>query len=1726
MQGFLCAEWGFWFHPRMLCLQCLEVRDGTVCAVCGDELVVAERQHLEVFIQSKVTREVSARVEAWTRGGVVAAAAAAAMAESLVADQRRAQAVQEQRREERKRREAAAAEAARERAEAEAAAAVERERAEAHARAKREAAERKAAEERAEAERRAESEQRRRVPHPDPLPRAEEGEAEGDARQRARQRRRSRGRDPLPRARDGEGSSVELATDSAHPVAGALAALSELDQPDGPGFQTTAAENVGWFIGALLVLGGSIYGVREAWLAFGPVGRYLSVGGAAFAYHAAFVGLSALLYRRSRSAGRVLAGIGVALLPVAAVSFTHLLAANRSTGALAGVLFVAGAALALRFVARRFDLSPIPVWAAFLPPLAAMLPLGVLAEDSPARFVLALVGVAAYAAAGRFVAQKNTHDAALLFVLAGGAYAASALEVMAITTSELDDPTTLVWRTGGLTFGTWLGTWIVSFGAATVAAWTRGHLKERFERLASVSIVGGLGLASVAAISVVLTLLDRSATPDRVTLLIGAAACALAAVTTVRATALVPASHYLLLPLVTLAAAVAGRVLFPDGGDATYWALAAGVVVAAALVSFDSFFSSAKRWPLRATIVALMAACVVFAAAVAPPTFAWSIIALGALFAAAAHAAAFREHIVWHYVGALAAGVSIVAAANNANVAALAGPMAQLSFLPAALLTGLGAAYSVSALTPSPRHRHAFADLALVLLVCGLCAACTYLPAASSPWIMADAPRVLGSFTVVMVAAVLLVWRAFVDRSPVPSALGFAGFAGAAVFFAMPANPGDTTLVLGAMALAAALVAALFRAGGVTPLKGDGAIYFHLFRNPFTRPGRAAIADGAALVSLGLSAVAVLVNLMWFTTLREGDRDFAIDGGACVILTLVIAFGSRAFSAYGLRGSVATLWTAAGVIAIVAVTNRIGRPLPPHVVALNLSVIGTMLWAAGALLRRYGPALGRLLDNEADGFLYHWIPHVGALALAALLTYDAYAVGIGSWVRAASVTPPLFFWGPALLVVLVARTTGWRPLAFASPPLVILGAGVLIAQGHLVGPVLQSVNPPSGPWVFPDWLASVPQPWLTFLDDSAYLGARSAKELFGAVELGWSIAAIGGALLLLLGAEVAAVRERAGTFVFGRSKHYQLWLLELVSLALLVGLIAAFFTTSRSAALVALIAAIVGTIATRDFAGFVPLALLCLTHADAQARETVPPWTGIASAFVGWLVVAAAELRHRAQKRVPWAPMRVLVALSCWAGAIYAMATGGAPKPLLEGPGVAFASLLGAGNPSTLTLELFAAALFIGMLGSEAVARQAEREKQLSAAANWGRGAAAVAALLSLVLLLVWALSSGTLTRVWDSVAWSDGFFARGALALSVAVLLIHVSARFDQARAPAVAFGERIARDGALLATAALLFVQAVGRSPVLPDPMRTAMLGVLALAILAAVSVHAAWKERSARHLYVVQTAIVSAYGLVRTLAATSLRPEHDALFALCLGFLLLGATVLARRHGAPDVAKATRRFAALLPLMMLFVLPWQASFENALFAAGAGALYSALGWVEHSKIFGTFGAVCVNLGLFVVALWQGARGVEVYFAPFGLFVIALGHLFAKDLPHAGRNTLRFLGSILLYAPAAVQIVMQVGDAADPMYAYAFAGVCLLGIGLGMMLQIRAYLALGTLFLFTDVVAGLVRASQRSQRVGFFVLSATGLMILGGMVFFTVKKAEVLRVLEAFRRKLRTWD
>ncbi|RKH67036.1 hypothetical protein D7W81_14520, partial [Corallococcus aberystwythensis] len=262
-------------------------------------------------------------------------------------------------------------------------------------------------------------------------------------------------------------------------MGGGLEAVIALDEGDNP---PRLHEYIWWFLGAVLVLGGSLMGVREAWRALGGVPRQLIVTGALLGYHAAFIGLGTFLARRSRSAGRVLAAIGLALLPVVFIALSSLAALTPAVGIPIAFGVAAVSLLPLRAAGRLWHGTPATSLAvALFPSLLAGLPL-MGWDDAPwLRVLCAFAGVVALGAS--VWRARKTEAGAASFVGVGAAmYGALWLVVFSVASAPSGFDAL---EPGGPLFAG-LVLWAVALGAVVAVASSTEAVRVAYPRAAPV----------------------------------------------------------------------------------------------------------------------------------------------------------------------------------------------------------------------------------------------------------------------------------------------------------------------------------------------------------------------------------------------------------------------------------------------------------------------------------------------------------------------------------------------------------------------------------------------------------------------------------------------------------------------------------------------------------------------------------------------------------------------------------------------------------------------------------------------------------------------------------------------------------------------------------------------------------------------------------------------------------------------------------------------------------------------------------------------------------------------------------------------------------------------------------------------------------------------------------------------------------------------------------------
>jgi hypothetical protein len=1527
-------------------------------------------------------------------------------------------------------------------------------------------------------------------------------------------------------ARDGHGAVVGAGVE----------ALAALDDDDPAPHPTTTGEpreeskpfgalQVFWFIGTILVLAGSVMGVREAWRTLEGVWRPVVIAGAFFAYHVLFVGLARLLVRRSMVTGRVLAGISAGLLPVVFVAAAVSIGQQSSIGVPFAFLLLAASGFTLMLVGRIADRAATGTALAvgLLPSLLLELAIGSGGAAPSRRSAVVLVALVPLVITA--TRARLTVTASSLVALGAAAYGAVAVGILGLYGGP-GDPS-LSFDSGGIGQRALIA-WLAAWGA--IAWWTATGpaVTARLARIATVPLVLSLAvLVSTSAAALVVGLGQDAIGGGELGLALHVPLAVMvltAAVLSLEQRTRPGALHVAVLVALGMMI-LAGKTLFPDRAE--LWPSTCAVVPASFLL-LGAFVSDRRRRVIFATwgiVSGILTLLVVLAVEAGTRTSAddgrsWKTTALTALaLAVCAHLGARTTRPSLHLAGAFFAFVAMAAWLVPIAPPLPTGgdPWAHTLLFGCA---GLAAAYGVlalgyEALVRKDDDRRPLDDASLILATAAVWFGVVFAPRAFVE--ATEAARAALAAPVAALALVLLV-RSLRDRSALVVAQAAVGLALAAHVFSGADGFPHLTWYFGGVSAALAVLASP-RAPRAETSPRFGRAFYGLVPLPLSG-GPRTLLDGFALVSPVLALLALAEAAGWIGTTHDGySRPVVLAGLAGVLCTAVAAFATRSFERFHARGNVVTLWLAAPVIGFTAVAYRIGRPLPPDVVGFRLSIVIFLVWLLARGIVKVGPRLGAALGRPQDGPRYHHVAHFGVLALALLLFVDAVLIGGPTPTRSLAVVPPLLLAGSALGMLLLYRSYGREPLLHGGLLLAMFASLLGFAQRALTGPALLPLDPPGGRWVP---AATVEAARLDWLEPARFLAPGDTElELWNRGYFGLAVAAASLALLLFALTRSPAFATTVRSTLFARTESQAPSIERGVSVPLAIASVLLTLGLAFQPTLLAAIAfAVAGGLAAAALSPrsrAVPLVLAApvLVHAFAQAGPLVPVWAGPALALLALgAVIAGRRISAGRGLDASLLAKTQLVALAYAPIAVaYALVAGRGTSTTFAAPSVialASVALDGAWLVSyapSLTFALLAAVITL-------------------AALSWRGGLAKILSLAApLVLGVGAAYFAAAFTGTTGNAAVEMLVSRNGPLlgaSLAVAATLAHgVALSAARARRDDAAGGLSLGRD-VLLVTSTLvmcLFVATRETGGYMEGPC-----GIAALGLCVAVALHAVAWQGTARHVALVEALLVAFYAFATR--SFRVRPEIDAMIGLLYGFSLLGVAVVARRRKVPAVADATRRFAGALPILLVVLTTNGATNQAAGLALGASCLYGTMAWVERSRIFGSLAALAANLALVVIAVAQGLDGAEVFVGPLGIFVTALAQIFAPKMAPPARAALRIIGGALLYLPAGLKLTFRLGAAEDGTYSVIFGVVCILGVLAGLVLRVRAYLALGTLFLTLDVIANHVHAGLRDHRVGFVLLSVSGLGIHGIMIGITLRRDWAWGIARRFRSRLRAWD
>ncbi|MGI9332976.1 MAG: hypothetical protein ACR2RL_07425, partial [Gammaproteobacteria bacterium] len=166
---------------------------------------------------------------------------------------------------------------------------------------------------------------------------------------------------------------------------------------------------------------------------------------------------------------------------------------------------------------------------------------------------------------------------------------------------------------------------------------------------------------------------------------------------------------------------------------------------------------------------------------------------------------------------------------------------------------------------------------------------------------------------------------------------------------------------------------------------------------------------------------------------------------------------------------------------------------------------------------------------------------------------------------------------------------------------------------------------------------------------------------------------------------------------------------------------------------------------------------------------------------------------------------------------------------------------------------------------------------------------------------------------------------------------------------------------------------------------------------------------------------------------------------------------------------------------------------------------------------------GLLAINAGvyLWVPQLSTAIGLVQIYAFPVALTVLWLLHLHRRELEPRVLSSARLAAFAVLYAAAGVDVFLQ-----DSIAVFALAlGLSIAGITFGIGLRVRAFLYAGVAFLVLNVIGQLLVFYPEHRLARAAILMGVGVSVTGVMVWFSLKREQVLERVRLIRSDLAGW-
>src|SRR6185312_205278 len=193
-----------------------------------------------------------------------------------------------------------------------------------------------------------------------------------------------------------------------------------------------------------------------------------------------------------------------------------------------------------------------------------------------------------------------------------------------------------------------------------------------------------------------------------------------------------------------------------------------------------------------------------------------------------------------------------------------------------------------------------------------------------------------------------------------------------------------------------------------------------------------------------------------------------------------------------------------------------------------------------------------------------------------------------------------------------------------------------------------------------------------------------------------------------------------------------------------------------------------------------------------------------------------------------------------------------------------------------------------------------------------------------------------------------------------------------------------------------------------------------------------------------------------------------QYWPLVIMGIAFGGVGLSELFRRRNLlvlSDPLMRTGIFLPLLPVLAFWALPTRVEFSNVLFVVGL--FYAILSATRHSFVLGVLAALAANGGLWALLHKHPQLGFlvhpQIWLIPAALSVLAAAQLNRDRLTAAQLRFVRYCCLMVIYVSSTADIFLN-GVKDHPALPLVLAGLSVIGVMLGILFRLRAFLFLGT--------------------------------------------------------------